>query len=263
MDDELMDIEDEPALDAAEVIEAADAATRSIEELIGRIFEYKHRLMERLLADGIGHTRFREGPAGRIPESWHVVPLQEVLVGRKIVEGPASLPEPADGAVTVPVVIPESIGSLRLHEKRCGAVAKDRAKKLTGYAVTGSDVVMAVKGEYAGACAIMPVFFEGGIIGPGCIRLSADTGLCEPFFLNNVLHSYFQSGVLYTLNVGSGEMSIDLEMLRRLMIKLPPLPEQKRIADILLSLSGEIVSGEDALIRVRSIRGNFISAEDE
>jgi restriction endonuclease S subunit len=165
--------------------------------------------------------------------------------------------------VTVPVVTPESIGSLRLHEKRCGAVAKDRAKKLAGYAVTGSDVVMAVKGEYAGACAIMPVFFEGGIIGPGCIRLSADTGLCEPFFLNNVLHSYFQSGVLYTLNVGSGEMSIDLEMLRRLMIKLPPLPEQKRIADILLSLSGEIVSGEDALIRVRSIRGNFISAEDE
>lgn len=263
MDDELMDIEDEPALDAGEVIEAADTAARSIEELIGRIFEYKHRLMERLLAEGIGHSRFREGPAGRIPESWRVVPLQEVLAGRKIVEGPASLPEPDDGAATVPVILPESIGSLRLHEKRCGAVARDRARKLGEYAVAGSDIVMAVRGEYAGASAIMPVFFEGGIVGPECVRLTADTGLCEPFFLNNVLHSYFQSGVLYTFNAGSGEMAIDLDMLRRLMIKLPPLPEQKRIADILLSLSGEIVAGEDALTRVRSIRGNFISAEDE
>ncbi|HSV96739.1 MAG TPA: restriction endonuclease subunit S [Spirochaetota bacterium] len=263
MDDELMDIGDEPALDAGEVIEAADAAVRSIEELIGRIFEYKHRLMERLLADGIGHSRFKEGPAGRIPESWRVVPLQEVLAGRKIVEGPASLPEPVEGAATVPVIIPESIGSLRLHEKRCGAVAKDRAKKLGGYAVAGSEIVMAVKGEYAGACAIMPVFFPGGILGPGCVRLSADPAQCEPFFLNTVLHSYFQSGVLYTLNAGSGEMAIDLDMLRRLIIKLPPLPEQKRIADILLSLSGEIVAGEDALTKVRSVRGNFISAEDE
>ncbi len=263
MDDELMDIEEEPALDAGEVIEAADTAARSIEDLIGRIFEYKHRLMERLLADGIGHTRFKEGPADRIPESWRVVPLQEVLLGRKIVEGPASMPEPGDGAATVPVIVPESIGSLRLHEKRCGSVAKDRTRELGEYMVAASDIVMAVKGEHAGACAIMPVFFEGGVLGPGCVRLAADTALCEPFFLNNVLHSYFQSGILYTLNAGSGEMAIDLDMLRRLMIKLPPLPEQKRIADILLALSGEIVAGEDALTRVRSIRGNFISVEDE
>jgi restriction endonuclease S subunit len=78
-----------------------------------------------------------------------------------------------------------------------------------------------------------------------------------------VLHSYFQSGVLYTLNAGSGEMAIDLELLRRLMIKLPPISEQKRIADILLALSGEIVAGEDALSRIRSIRANFIRAQDE
>ena len=109
----------------------------------------------------------------------------------------------------------------------------------------------------------MPVFFPGGILGPGCVRISADPGVCEPFYLNNVLHSYFQSGVLYTLNAGSGEMAIDLELLRRLMIKLPPIPEQKRIADILLALSGEIVAGEDALSRIRSIRANFIRTQDE
>ncbi|MBP7603304.1 MAG: restriction endonuclease subunit S [Spirochaetes bacterium] len=263
MDDDLMDIEEEPTLDAGEVIEAADLSARSIEELIGRIFEYKHRLMERLLSDGIGHARFKESPAGRIPDSWRVVPLQEALAGRKIVEGPASLPGAGDVAAVVPVIIPECVGSLRLLEKRCGAVAKDRAKKLAEFAVAGSDIVMAVKGEYAGASAIMPVFFPGGILGPGCVRISADPGVCEPFYLNNVLHSYFQSGVLYTLNAGSGEMAIDLELLRRLMIKLPPISEQKRIADILLALSGEIVAGEDALSRIRSIRANFIRAQDE
>jgi len=263
MDDELMDIEDEPILDAGEVIEAADIAARSVEELIGRIFEYKHRLMERLLSDGIGHARFKESPAGRIPDSWRVVPLQEVLAGRKIVEGPASLPGAGDGAAGVPVIVPECVGSLRLLENRCGAVAKDRAKKLAEFAVSGSDIVMAVRGDHAGASAIMPVFFPGGILGPGCVKLSADPALCEPFYLNNVLHSYFQSGVLYTLNAGSGEMAIDLELLRRLMIKLPPIPEQKRIADILLALSGEIVAGEDALSRIGSIRANFIRAQDE
>lgn len=263
MDDELMNIEEEPTLDADEVIEAADIAARSVEELIGRIFEYKHRLMERLLSDGIGHSRFKESPAGRIPDSWRVVPLQEALAGRKIVEGPASLPGAGDGAAAVPVIVPECVGSLRLIEKRCGAVAKDRAKKLSEFAVAGSDIVMAAKGEYAGASAIMPIFFSGGILGPGCVRITADPEICEPFYLNSVLHSYFQSGVLYTLNAGSGEMDLDLELLRRLMVKLPPITEQKRIADILLALSGEIVAGEDALSRIRSIRAKFIRAQDE
>lgn len=263
MEDETIDIEDEPVLDAGEVIEAAEIAAQSIEELIGRIFEFKHRLMERLLADGIGHARFKDGPTGRIPDSWRVVPLQEVLAGRRFVEGPASIPDSGNGTDAVPVIVPECVGSLRLLENRCGSIDRDRADALAEFAVGGSDIVMAVKGEYAGASAIMPVFFKGGILGPGCVRLSVDTGICEPFYLNNVLHSYFQSGVLYTLNAGSGEMAIDLELLRRLMIQLPPLEEQRRIADILLSLSGEIVAGEDALSRVRSVRDNFFRAQDE
>ncbi len=72
----------------------------------------------------------------------------------------------------------------------------------------------------------MPVFFEGGIVGPECVRLTRTPGCVEPFFLNNVLHLISSRRPLHVQR-GKREMAIDLDMLRRLMIKLPPLPEQR------------------------------------
>ena len=93
--------------------------------------------------------------------------------------------------------------------------------------------------------------------------MRVDLSLCDPFYLNNVLHYYYRTGVLYSLSGGSDAVELDVELLKKLMIKLPPLDEQKKIAHILLSVSGEMVAAEQAAQAVLGVKRNFAAAADE
>ena len=62
----------------AEILSTVDEKIEVIGEQISKTQELKQGLMQRLLTKGIGHTRFKDSPLGKIPESWEMAKLSEV-----------------------------------------------------------------------------------------------------------------------------------------------------------------------------------------
>ncbi|MCX6250170.1 MAG: restriction endonuclease subunit S [Bacteroidetes bacterium] len=61
----------------ASILSTVDDKIDTINERITQTRQLKNGLMQRLLTKGIGHTKFKDSPLGKIPESWHVIKFGE------------------------------------------------------------------------------------------------------------------------------------------------------------------------------------------
>lgn len=62
----------------AEILSTVDQKIDSINSKIKETQTLKQGLMQRLLSDGIGHSEFKESEIGRIPTGWEVVELKKI-----------------------------------------------------------------------------------------------------------------------------------------------------------------------------------------
>ncbi|MEM4973384.1 MAG: restriction endonuclease subunit S [Candidatus Hadarchaeales archaeon] len=63
----------------AEILSTVDQAIQKVDEAIARTERLKRGLMQRLLTRGIGHREFKDTEIGRIPKEWEVVRLGDVI----------------------------------------------------------------------------------------------------------------------------------------------------------------------------------------
>lgn len=62
----------------AEILSSVDRSIEATEKLIGKLSDLKKALMQELFTKGIGHSRFKNSPLGKIPEDWEVVRLRHI-----------------------------------------------------------------------------------------------------------------------------------------------------------------------------------------
>lgn len=63
----------------ADILSTVDSKIESIEQQIQQTEQLKKGLMQQLLTQGIGHTEFKETEIGRIPKSWEVKKLGDII----------------------------------------------------------------------------------------------------------------------------------------------------------------------------------------
>ncbi len=107
------------------------------------------------------------------------------------------------------------------------------ATKLRQYDLQPGDIVMTRKGT-VGNCAIYPANFAVGIMHSDLLRLRLDTRRCDPSFLVHQLHHSPDVARQISLISGGAIMpGINVGKLKALEVLVPPITEQRRIADIL------------------------------
>lgn len=107
------------------------------------------------------------------------------------------------------------------------------AKRLQQYDLKPGDIVMTRKGT-VGNCAVYPEHFEVGIMHSDLLRLRVDAVRCEPSFLVHQLHhSPDVERQLVLISGGAIMPGINVGRLKQLEVVLPPLAEQRRIAEVL------------------------------
>jgi type I restriction enzyme, S subunit len=107
------------------------------------------------------------------------------------------------------------------------------AKRLRQYDLRPGDIVMTRKGT-VGNCAVYPQHFEVGIMHSDLLRLRIDAARCEPSFLVHQLHhSPDVERQLSLISGGAIMPGINVGRLKQLEVVLPPLAEQRRIAEVL------------------------------
>jgi len=118
-------------------------------------------------------------------------------------------------------------------------ISEEKFEELSSFSVQEGDILMSCVGTF-GKTLLVPEKHKQGIINPRLILVRLKDDFC-PLFVQYLLSSSLVQDQLLSC-LGGGTMGvINATMLKRLSLRTPPLPEQKKIA--------EILSGIDNLVR--------------
>ncbi|MEW6457003.1 MAG: restriction endonuclease subunit S [Acidobacteriota bacterium] len=205
----------------AKILSTVDEAIEKVDETIEKTERLKKGLMHELLTKGIGYKEFKETEIGRIPKEWEVVRLGKILT----LEYGKGLSERERKAGMYPVV--GSNGIVGYHEEAL---------------VKGPGIVIGRKGTIGAVSWINSDFWP--IDTTYYINtLIKDIELKWLFFVLNHLN-------LPKLSLADVVPGLKRELVHVLKLPLPPLPEQKKIAEILST-------GDRRLEMLKEKKGKF------
>jgi len=220
----------------AEILTTVDDKISSIEERIQQTEQLKKGLMEKLLTEGIGHTEFKDTEIGRVPTSWDVVVLNQVVERNYNITYGVVQPgeDNEDGILFIrggDIKNGKISGNLR-------KISNDISEKYKRTILSGGEILVALVG-YPGETAIVPEYLKGANIARQVALLKIRPGISKQY-----LHQYFSSafgkGQLLCDIVGSAQQVINLASLKKVKVILPPQSEQKQIASILTAVDDKL-----------------------
>ena len=154
-----------------------------------------------------------------------------------------------------PLINPTHIKSGRLVPDFSVTVTPEKLTELNEYKLVEGDVVMGRRGEM-GRCAVAPKTAEGWLCGTGSV-IARPTNAITPHFLQRFLSSPETVRALNGDSVGSTMVNLNQKILLSLSIDLPPLAEQKRIADKLDTVLTRVDAVNTRLARVAPLLKRF------
>ncbi|HLB69412.1 MAG TPA: restriction endonuclease subunit S [Candidatus Methanoperedens sp.] len=216
----------------AEVLGTVDSAIQKVGGAIESTERLKKGLMQRLLMRGIGHERFKESEVGRVPEEWEVVRLGDVA-------------DDFVGGGTPSTTNPDYWN---------GKIAWMTSSHINGRIVNSGQRLITEKGLKESSTHLIPkdnllVATRVGIgkaaINSIDVAISQDlTGVIIKKDKVNADYIYWvllaNLNKLKSLAQGSTIKGILKDDLANLKIPLPPLPEQRRIAEILSAVDRKL-----------------------
>ena len=213
----------------AKVLSTVDESIEKTEREIEHTERLKKGLMQRLLMSGIGHTEFKETEIGRIPKGWAVVGLGDERVSKIIKSGSTpskkvdkywngNIPFVTQSDMTkVSKYISDTsnkITEFALHESRL-LLVPSKSLLLSMYGTIGKVVITKVPLTVSqNIAAIVP----------------NENNICEEFLYYVIQQNEYQFGKnAKTITL----RHLDNKIVKNFKLPLPPLPEQREIAEIL------------------------------
>jgi len=198
----------------ASVLSTVDAAIEKTSEIIEQSKQLKKGLMQELLTRGIGHKKFKQTEIGEIPKEWEVIDYYK-----------ATLKDSSDFK--------------KLKTKEYQTIGKypivDQGQKLiAGYtnyedALYKGELPVIVFGDHTLIVKYIDFNFAVGADGTKIIKANKQK------FIPKFLYYVFLS-----LNLKSEGYKRHFSKLREQLFVCPPLPEQKKIAEILGAADAKI-----------------------
>ncbi|MCK5111814.1 MAG: restriction endonuclease subunit S, partial [Arcobacteraceae bacterium] len=187
-------------------------------------------LLQKLLSEGIGHSEFKDSELGKIPESWEVIEFGKHLdvksgFGFKAAEySESGIPLIKIDNVSYGNIIWENTTYLPTHftdDYKDLVLVKDDILLALNRPITQNKLKMAMlKEEDAPSILYQRV---------GKILFNKSYHYKFVYFM---LYHYVYDFVIHH-SVGTDQPFINISKIRKLLIPLPPLDEQKQITDIL------------------------------
>jgi len=204
----------------AEILSTVDKAVEKVDEAIEKTERLKKGLMQELLTKGIGHKEFKNTEIGRIPKEWEVIKLgdeelTEIIMGQsppsatynRNDEGIPFLQGKAEFGEIYPSPIVFCSEPIKIAEP--------------------NDILISVRAP-VGDVNIAPFRC---CIGRGLASIRPKNHKIHHLYLFYFLKS--QKRKMDGLSSGSTFKAIKKEDIENFLLPLPPLPEQKKIAEIL------------------------------
>jgi type I restriction enzyme S subunit len=183
--------------------------------------------MQELLTKGIGHKEFKDTEIGKIPEDWEVKKLGEVITlcqyglsSKMSQTGKYPIIKMDD--IVNGNVVPDKVKYINLDKKTFENFRLEKGdilfNRTNSYELVGRTGIFLLDGEYVFASYL--------------IRLRPKGEVADSFYLTSYL--IFSNEKLRRLATRAvHQANINATTLQKVMVLIPPLPEQQKIAEIL------------------------------
>jgi type I restriction enzyme S subunit len=238
-------------------LRGADDAIEANAEVIARTLALKKSLANELLRSGIPrhHTRFKDSPVGRIPEDWEVRTLGECGTWRS--GGTPFKANPAFWNGTIPWASAKDMKTAYLwdtqdHVTTDGVLAGARV-------IPGDSLLVVVRGmilahTFPVAITKRPMAFNQDLKALQCGQGT------DPEFLMFALQHHGPALLLHCTAATHGTRRLPQTALESTLVGLPPLQEQRQIADVLSQTTNCSEVSLKAVARLRGLRARLIAS---
>jgi type I restriction enzyme, S subunit len=248
----------------ASILTSVDEVIEKTQSQINKLQYLKKGTMNELLTKGIGHTEFKDSPVGKIPKGWEVFSIGNLIYKgliQSIQDGNHGAKHPKVDDFTekgIPFVMASDI--------KKGVLNIGSAKKIPlhiydglriGFAKSG-DVLLTHKATI-GSTAIIQEHIPHVMLTPQVTyyRVGKEGGLLNRFLCYWFQSCWFQESI-FNLSAQSTRSYIGITAQKELLVLLPPLSEQQKIASILSSMDSHIEEKQRKLEQTQSLKKSLM-----
>lgn len=235
----------------AEILSSVDEAIAATRAVIEQTRTVKQGVLERLLTEGIGHTRFKQTEIGEIPEGWEVKPLGEIAeIDRgKFSVRPRNDPRYFGG--DVPFVqtgdVVSADGRLRRHSQTLNALGRGVSKVFPA----GTILITIAANIGDTAITTYPVCCPDSVVGI-VPNQGVNTDWLREFLV-------LQKPSLDRQATQNAQKNINLQHLRPMQIAVPPVDEQREIGRRIQTMNDSISQNGLELANMQLLKSALMS----
>lgn len=228
----------------ATILTSVDTVIEKTRAQIDKLKHLKTGMMQELLTQGIGHTEFKDSPVGRIPKSWEVKEISHVCTD--IVDCVNK---------TAPVVdYPTPYRMIRTTNVRNGAIIMDGMRYVTEatfqnwskrITLQDGDIIFTREAP-VGECGLLSAS-KGLFLGQRTMLYRADGSKINNLFLLATMQSEYFKSQIDDLSGGSTTPHLRVPDCSKILLKIPPIEEQEKIANMLQSIDTKIMTANQKL----------------
>ncbi|SHN66456.1 restriction endonuclease subunit S [Desulfovibrio litoralis] len=195
------------------------------------------------------------------PIEWIKVTCEDIVVDPKsdIVDGPfgSNLKASEYANVGVPIARIQNVKRFNFVDKNISFVTPKKAYELKRHSFFSGDILITKLGSPLGLACEVPQHFKSGIIVADIVRLRHNKKICLTSYLVYLINSEVVIKQIEKHVKGTTRPRINLGVIRGLDLPLPPLAEQKVIADKLDTLLSLVKDIQIRLARISFIIKRF------
>ena len=239
----------------ASILNSVDEVIEKTQLQINKLQDLKKGTINELLTKGIGHTEFKDSDLGRIPKSWEIKKLEELVnhqrpitygivqTGENIIEG-----IPCVRVVDIVKNRPNPEHMIKTSQKISDSYKRTILQK--------NDILFALRGEI-GHVVKTSNKIVGCNLTRGIALLSSSENIGSDFLIWALRSDKVRNEILDSVN-GSALQEIPLGNLRKVTIPVPTTFEQNKIANILESINSNIESTNIKLSQTQSLKKSLM-----
>ena len=125
--------------------------------------------------------------------------------------------------------------------------------QISRYTVSTGDVFISIAGT-VGRISLIPAELDGAFLTENAAKISVDSDLVLPQFLKFALSSPQGQEEISSLTVGSTQPKLALQSIKSIRIPLPPLSEQRAVAEVLGALDDKIAANNKTIQLADSLK---------
>jgi type I restriction enzyme S subunit len=222
----------------ASILTTVDKHIDETEQLIVKTQELKKGLMQQLLTKGIGHTEFKQTELGEIPFNWKVKKLGECL---DVLGGYAFKSKDAKEA-GIPWLKIANVGLGKIKWDDTSFLPIDYLEKYSEYQIRYGDIVMAMTRPILNGKVKIAVYQDeqASLLNQRVCKFEILNGIIEKSYFYQVANMReFIQNIEYLI-AGTDPPNVSAQQIKNVLIRLPDLEEQQKIAQILSTVDEQI-----------------------